>query len=195
MSCSLSRRSPTRVFDLLSHQLENLPKPDVFAYKVNGTWKTYPTREVVDIVDQLAWGLHLLSIQKGDRVANVTETNRPEWNFIDLAVMSLGAVHVPIYPNISADEYQFILADSGTKLVFVSGTRLLETIRPIAERMPDLLGIYTYDQIKGAKLWSELRDRGREELRNEANRTELAARKAAVASGDLATLIYTSGTT
>ena len=195
MSCSLSRRSPTRVFDLLSHQLENFPKPDAFAYKVNGIWKAYPTREVVDTVDQLAWGLHLLSIQKGDRVANVTETNRPEWNFIDLAVMSLGAVHVPIYPNISADEYQFILADSGTKLVFVSGSRLLETIRPIAEQMPDLLGIYTYDQIKGAKLWSELRDRGREELRNEANRTELAARKAAVAPDDLATLVYTSGTT
>jgi long-chain acyl-CoA synthetase len=191
----MPRRSPTRVFDLLSYQLENFPKPDALAYKVNGAWKTHPTREVADTVDQLAWGLHLLSIEKGDRVVNVTETNRPEWNFIDLAIMSLGAVHVPIYPNISAHEYQFILTDSGPKLVFVSGSRLLEVIRPIAERIPALLGIYTYDEVKGAKLWSELRDRGGEGLRNDANRAELAARKAAVAPGDLATLIYTSGTT
>jgi long-chain acyl-CoA synthetase len=61
--------------------------------------------------------------------------------------------------------------------------------------MPDLLGVYTYDEVKGAKLWSELRDRGLEGLRDDANRAELATSKAAVAPGDLATLIYTSGTT
>lgn len=195
MSRPLPLHSPTRVFDLLRRQHENFPKPDALAYKVNGAWKTYSTQEVVDTVDQLAWGLHLLSIRTGDRVANVTETNRPEWNFIDLAIMSLGAVHVPIYPNISADEYQFILTNAGAKLVFVSGARLLELIRPIVERMPGVLGIYTYDWVEGAKLWTELRERGREGLRDDRSRAELEAKKAAVAPDDLATLIYTSGTT
>lgn len=195
MSRPLPLHSPTRVFDLLRRQHENFPKPDALAYKVNGAWKTYSTQEVVDTVDQLAWGLHLLSIRAGDRVANVTETNRPEWNFIDLAIMSLGAVHVPIYPNISADEYQFILTNAGAKLVFVSGARLLELIRPTVERMPGVLGIYTYDRVEGAKLWTELRERGREGLRDDRSRAELEAKKAAVAPDDLATLIYTSGTT
>jgi long-chain acyl-CoA synthetase len=195
MSGPFSLHSPTRVFDLLRRQLENFPKPDALAYKVNGAWKTFSTQEVVDSVDQLGWGLHLASIRKGDRVANVTETNRPEWNFIDLAVMSLGAVHVPIYPNISTDEYQFILTNSGAKLVFVSSVRLFKIIRPLAERMPGLLGIYSYDPVEGANLWTKLRDHGREGLRDDRSRAELEAKKAGVAPGDLATLIYTSGTT
>ena len=89
----------------------------------------FSTTESLDLIAALAWGLHMAGVRKGDRVANVTETNRPEWYFIDSAVMSLGAVDLPIYPNISSEEYEFILGDSEAKLLFVSSDRLYRLLR------------------------------------------------------------------
>ena len=76
-------QTPRRVFDLLQYQLEHFPKADAFAQKVGAEWKSYSTAESLEIIAALAWGLHSLGIRRGDRVANVAETNRPEWNFIE----------------------------------------------------------------------------------------------------------------
>ena len=99
---------PTRVFDLVAHQLAHHPQPDALARKVDGQWRKYSAQEIADTVRALAAGLHATGVRPGDRIANSTETNRPEWNFIDLAVLSLGAVHVPIYPTLTAEEFQYI---------------------------------------------------------------------------------------
>jgi long-chain acyl-CoA synthetase len=187
--------TPTRVFDLFEYQLEHFPRPDAFAHKIAGQWKRYPTEEVVRTIDALAWGLHQLGIQDGDRVANIIETNRPEWNFIDGAVMSLGGVHLPIYPNISSDDFEFILKDSEAKLLFVSSARLYSTISKIRTRLPNLQEIYTYDPVEGARQWTEIRDRGRADLDQGNNRAELTKIKENVSPEALAMLLYTSGTT
>lgn len=187
--------NPTRVFDLFEYQLEHFPRPDAFARKIEGQWKKYSTEEVVRTIEALAWGLHQLGIRDGDRVANITETNRPEWNFIDGAVMSLGGVHLPIYPNISSDEFEFILKDSEAKLLFVSSARLFNAISKIRSRLPNLLEIYTYDPVEGVKQWTEIRDRGKAELDQGNNRAELGKIKASVSPESLAMLLYTSGTT
>ncbi len=187
--------NPTRVFDLFEYQLEHFPRPDAFAHKIAGRWRRYSTEEAVRTIDALAWGLHQLGIQDGDRVANITETNRPEWNFIDGAVMSLGAVHLPIYPNISSEDFEFILKDSEAKLLFVSSARLYSTIAKIRARLPNLREIYTYDPVESAKQWTEIRDRGQAELDQGNNRTELGKIKASVSPESLAMLLYTSGTT
>ena len=192
---SLLSTTPTRVFDLLPYQQAHYPKPDALAYKVNGQWVKYRTDEVISIVERLACGLQLAGIQAGDRVANVTENNRPEWNFIDLAVLTLGAVHVPIYPNISTDDYRFILADATPTLLFVSSQRLLEIIRPIAAEISSVQRIYTYDEMPGANWWKELATAGEAALRDASAQRKLAAASATVKPEDLATLIYTSGTT
>ena len=85
MSSPLST-TPTRVFDLLAYQQAHFPKTDSLAYKVNGTWVKFSTAEVLSIVEQLACGLHLAGIRAGDKIINVTDNNRPEWNFVDLAL-------------------------------------------------------------------------------------------------------------
>ena len=64
---------PTRVFDLLSYQLEHHPRSDAFAHKVKGEWKRYSTSESLEMSDTLARGLHVLGVRKGDRIANITE--------------------------------------------------------------------------------------------------------------------------
>src|SRR6516165_4807177 len=165
--------TPGRVFDLLQHQLERFPKPDAFAQKVGHQWKAYSTAQSLEIVGALAWGLHTLGVRKGDRVANVTETNRVEWNFIDGAVMSLGAVHVPIYPNISAEEYEFILSDSEAKLLFVSSERLYHLIAPLLSKLPALEDIYTYDSVNRAKPWTQIKTSGEKDLADRSNKIAL----------------------
>ena len=191
---------PTRVFDLLAHQIRHHPQPDALARKVDGEWRKYSAQEIADTVRALAAGLHAVGVRPGDRVANSTETNRPEWNFIDLAVLSLGAVHVPIYPTLTADEFRFILEDSGAKLIFLSTEALRAKVASVLDRLPALEAIYTYDPAEGdggVCGWEALRKAGETLLRDQPAETgaRLDALAAAVCPEDLATLIYTSGTT
>jgi long-chain acyl-CoA synthetase len=187
--------TPSRVFDLLKYQLDHYPMIDAFAQKVGGEWKTFSTAESLDTIAALAWGLHLAGIREGDRVADVTESNRAEWCFIDSAVMCLGAVHLPIYPNISPEEFEFILSDSEAKLIFVSSERLYQLIAPLQAKLPALRQIYSYDSVQGVKQWTQLKSAGEGSLADEANKIVLEKIKANVSPGNLATLIYTSGTT
>jgi long-chain acyl-CoA synthetase len=186
--------APTRVFDFIRHQLDHFPKADAFAYKVAGKWKKFSTAEVIESADALAWALYLQGIRPGDRVASVTETNRPEWNIIDIAVMCLGAVHVPIYPNLPVEEFRYILEHSAAKFAFVSSERLYHVLCPLAAGLPTLQRVYTYDEMGGATSWRELSAAAAASFDGSARQT-LAALRDRVQPDELATLIYTSGTT
>jgi long-chain acyl-CoA synthetase len=194
MSCA-EPFSPSRVFDLLPYQQSNFPKADAFAYKVGGVWKKFSTNESIEIIDKLAWGLHLQGVRSGDRVASVSDNNRPEWNFLDNAVLSLGAIHVPIYPNIAPEEYKFILKDSDASLIFCSSQRLYELLRPVIAKLSSIKEVYVFDAVAGAKSWSELVSAGKEVLERAELRNQLMDFRATVKPNDLAVLIYTSGTT
>jgi long-chain acyl-CoA synthetase len=187
-------QTPQRLFDLLEFQLQHCPQKDAFAQKVGRKWQVYSTSEMLKTVNQLAWGLYLWGVRKGDRVANVTENNRVEWNLIDGAVASLGAIHLPMYPNISVQDYEFVLNDSGATLAFVSSARLLRIILSLQPRLTALRAIYTYDPIKGASQWLELQTEGKLSLRDPLNMAALDDVKRQVSPEDCATLIYTSGT-
>jgi long-chain acyl-CoA synthetase len=187
--------TPQRVFDLIRYQLDHCPRPDAFAQKVEGPWKRFSTSECVEAIASLAWGLHMAGVRNDDRIANVSDTNRVEWYFIDTAVMSLGAVHVPIYPNMSAEEFEFTLSDAEAKLIFVSSEHLYKVIAPLQTRLPALRQIFSYDPVSGVKQWTQLQAAGKEGLENPESKDELKKIKATVRLNDLATLIYTSGTT
>jgi long-chain acyl-CoA synthetase len=188
-------QTPSRVFDLLPYQLEHCPQIAAFAQKVGGEWKTFSTAESLDIISALAWGLHMAGVRQGDRIANVTENNRAEWYLIDSAVISLGAVGLPIYPNIASEEFEFILNDSEAKLIFVSSDRLYRLLAPLQVRLPALRHIYTYDPVEGVEQWTQLKAAGLQGLGEQNNSIVLEKIKANVSPADLATLIYTSGTT
>ncbi|ACF14703.1 AMP-dependent synthetase and ligase [Chloroherpeton thalassium ATCC 35110] len=184
--------SPVRLFDLLEYQLKHFPKEDALAYKVDGIWNKFSTQKFAEMAGEVALGLDQLGVRKGDMIANITENNRPEWNFLDMGMMSIGAVHVPLYANLTKDDYAFILSDSGAKFIFVSSASLYETISSIAPSIPSLERIYTYDFIEEANHWHEITTLGK----SVANPNErLASLKSRVSESDLAMLIYTSGTT
>lgn len=181
----------TRLFEILPHYKENYkPKDDVLAGKENGEWVKYNIDQYIEISNNISYALLHLGVEKGDKIASISN-NRPEWNFVDMAIMQIGAVHVPIYPTISESEYRYILNHAEVKYVFVSSKTLLKKIEHIAPDIPSLKGIYTFDKVPKANHLSELL-----ELGNKHSAPDLVKQiKSTIKTSDLVTLIYTSGTT
>lgn len=179
-----------RIFDLLSWQAGKFKKSDALAAKEDNQWVSYSTLDFIENVNSLSFGFLTLGIEKLDKIATVSN-NRPEWNFVDMAVLQIGGVHVPIYPNISLDDYKYILNDAEVKILFVSDEALFHKIDAIKADIPCLKKIYTFNRVNGAAHWSELKEQGIKD----ANPQRLARIKDSIVDTDLATLIYTSGTT
>ncbi len=179
----------TRLFDIIRYQNANYSQPAALANKVNGKWKTYSSAEVIQIMDQVSLGLLSLGLKPGDKVANISQ-NRPEWNFIDLGVMQMGAIHVPIYPTITDADYKFILNHAEVSVIFVANSELYSRIKNMQADLPLVKEIYTYDIVDGAKHWQEV-----VKMANVDLESTLRSYTEQVQSTDLATLIYTSGTT
>ena len=110
----------TRIFDVLEKQRNEFPKTDALSGKENGVWKSYSTDDFIRLVNDISFGLLSLGLKQGDKVALISG-NRPEWNFLDIGLMQVGAIHVPIYPTISEEEYHYILNHAEVKFVFVAG--------------------------------------------------------------------------
>ncbi len=178
-----------RLIDLLSYQLKHYSQPDAIAAKINGEWKKYSTQDVLDNAAKVSRVLLKLGIQPGDKIALVAN-NRPEWNFVDLGILGIGAVTVPVYPTISEGEYKFIFNDAEVKLAFVSDHGLYKKVRGISGEVPSLQEIYSFDVVPGAKHYNDFLA-----LDDNSNQAAVDARAANVKADELATIIYTSGTT
>ena len=191
----------TRLFDLLQYRKERQPERAVFVAKYDGEWRKIFIDEYIEKVNKISYALLHLGIQRDDKVA-VISSNRPEWNYLDMAVQQIGAVLVPIYPTISADDYRFILDNAEVKLIFLENTDLLRKIKDILPDMHHVEGIYTFkasDTLQGIVDELSLRGGTLSDLialggeHSAADRVE--AIKASVKPRDVATMIYTSGTT
>jgi long-chain acyl-CoA synthetase len=180
-----------RIFDLLPYYKSNFePKDDVLAGKEGGSWVKYSIDQYIENVEHISYGLIKLGVQPGDRVATISN-NRPEWNFLDMAISIIGGIHVPIYPTISEADYTYILNHAGVKLVFVAGQELLRKIRHILPEVKSLEGLYTFKHIDDVKHLDDLITLGRENPAPE----EVSKRSEAIGEHDVVTIIYTSGTT
>ena len=181
----------TRLFDLLPYYKKSFKaKEDVLAGKENGKWIKYSIDQYIGFANNISYGLLKLGVKPGDKIATISN-NRPEWNFVDMGILQIGAVHVPIYPTISESDYKYILAHSEVKYVFISGKEILRKIEHIIPEIPGILGVYTFKAVDNIKHLDELVTLGKEIPAAE----QVEQLKAAVKPEDLATLIYTSGTT
>jgi len=181
----------TRVFDLLDHQKAKYPKPDALAQKVGGNWITTSTDEYARQSDLVSLGLLAMGIKKGDKLATLTN-NRTEWNFLDMGILQTGAIHVPIYPTLSIEDYEYILVHAEIKYMFISDALLYKKLKPLIDKIPAIEKVYTINQVEGVANWQDIPDLGAksEHLREVLNKT-----KKEVSPEDLASIIYTSGTT
>lgn len=179
-----------RTFDIVGKMLAEYPKEDALAVKRNGKWEKFSTAEYRRLVDLFSYGLLAMGIQKGDKIFTISN-NRPEWNIIDMGMSQVGAVHVPVYPNNSDEEYLHILNHSDARFVIVSSQDFYEKILPLVKKSPLVEKVFTFDQVKGAANWQEIINLGSKNIHPE----KLKTISEAIQPDDLVSIIYTSGTT
>ena len=134
-------------------------------------------------------------VRKGDRVVLLSE-NRLEWFTIEAGLQIQGAVTVPIYPTLTAQQAAYIIRDSGARVVIASSPEQQAKIAEVRDSLPDVEMIFTLDPPvagSGTRSWSAVTDAGKGSRGVDSGAAERLA--AAVSGDDVATIIYTSGTT
>ncbi|MBV8931375.1 MAG: AMP-binding protein, partial [Kutzneria sp.] len=160
-----------------------------FRRRVGGTWVDVTAREFAAEVTAVAKGFLAAGLERGDRVALMSKT-RYEWSLVDFAIWAAGLVCVPVYETSSAEQVEWILADSGARAVVVETAVHRATVTGLLDRLAELRHVWQLERGENATAVDELTELGAEV----SDETLSAARKAVLAS-DAATLIYTSGTT
>lgn len=175
----------TRLFDLISYQIANFDKEIALAKKENGSWTTFSSRKVKEIVDQLSLAFLNSEIQTGDKVA-IISNNCPEWNFVDLALQQIGAISVPMYPTITSSDYEYIFDHASVKMIFVGHQTIYDKAKVVSGDRP----IVSFDDIEGVIRFNDFLKKGYNE-----DLMDLEKSKTSIKPEDLFTIIYTSGTT
>ncbi len=181
----------TRLFDFPYYQLEKHNLSDALVTKYNNEWVKTSTKEYLEKANALSRGLLRLGVNKNDKIAIISSTNRTEWHITDIGVLQTGAQTVPMYPTITSEDYEYILNHSESSYCFVSDQEVYDKLIAVKKNIPNLKEIFSYNTIKGCKNWQEILELGADE----SNQDVVEDRKNNVATTDLATIIYTSGTT
>ncbi|MFJ4101945.1 AMP-dependent synthetase/ligase [Amycolatopsis japonica] len=156
-----------------------------FRRQVDGTWLDVTAKDFAAQVLAVAKGMAQAGIAPGDRIGLMSKT-RYEWTLIDFAIWAAGAVTVPIYDTSSAEQVHWILSDSAAKGVFVETDEHLATLESVKGRLDGLEHTWQID----AAAVDHLTEQGAE-----LSDDDLHERRRTVKAGDLATIVYTSGTT
>ena len=162
-------------------------KPALAHKPRGGTYQDISYTEFGASVDAFSKGLNALGVQKGDRVAILSE-NRPEWAISDFGILKIGAVNVPMFSTLTAAQVGYILKDSGAKIICVSTEKQLEKCLAIRDEVPKLEQIIIFDAVEGEMpegvvQWTSVCEMAGEEVDSDLH------------EDDVATIIYTSGTT
>lgn len=186
----MSKTGSSSIYEQFSRTVLLHPRRPCLRYK--GEKKKYVSlayAEVDGSVKRVAHSLRKLGAVKGDTIG-IFSQNRPEWALSDLAVMKLGAVVVPVYPTLPSAQVAYIVRDSGMKMIFVENVELLALVDEIRPACSSLEKVILFDDSGVAA------DRGCVTLRSlEGDELEEPQDTEAVSGSDVATIVYTSGTT
>jgi long-chain acyl-CoA synthetase len=158
-------------------------------HRVDDEWRELTYTEVVDAIGEVALGLADLGIEPGDRVGILADT-RLEWTLTSYGISAAGGVVVPIYPTNSPRECEWVIGNSGAKLVVCENEAQVAKVAEVRDELPELKVVVAMEDEAGDLSLDELRARGRGRARS-----ELEERQSRVTPEDAYTIIYTSGTT
>lgn len=177
-----------RTFDFLHYQQSQYSLKNSLNFKKEGEWNSISTDNLIKVINQVSFGLLKSGIKKGDKVAIVSE-NRPEWVYIDLAAQQIGAVLVPLYPNIRVSDYEYIFEQAQVKMIFVSNDEIYDKVSQACENGNET-PIYSFEDLDTCESWKKMR------LTYSDKHIDILQKyRDAVDENDLLTIIYTSGTT
>lgn len=174
---------------------ERLKDRTAYLYKDAGSYKSISFKEAADWVKKIAGGLISLGIERGDKIALLSE-NRFEWAFIDYAILSIGAVNIPIYPSLLPNQIEYLLKDSEAKVLIVSKNDQFEKVKNIYNSGMQLKSIIVIDKDFEDKLCISLTQFLQDGQKEFEKIPEYLSEQIKITQpDDLATIIYTSGTT
>ena len=185
---------PRTLYELFDRVTSTNPDRLAYRYKQDGTWQDVTWSEQRDAVARISKGLLALGVKKGDRVAILSST-RLEWVRCDSALVNIGAVTVGIYHSSPGPDCAYIVEHSGAELMFVENVEQLKKVQACRSEMPCLRGIVLFDSATadprtGVTGWIEFLAGG-----SKVPDSEIARCSWALEPDDLASLVYTSGTT
>jgi long-chain acyl-CoA synthetase len=185
--------------DLPFHVLGRHLKPLLVGCVKNGAVEGESTRDWFDRLRDLALGLQSLGISRGDRVVIMSES-RPEWLLADLAIVSIGAVTVPVYSTLAPGQAAYIVKDADARFAFVSTAEQLEKLQQVRHDLPTLQALASFERVEHASpsvlTLEDVVTRGHARMVAEWGvAREFRDQARTIRPSDLATIIYTSGTT
>lgn len=178
----------TVVSSVYTHERED-PDHVIFQRLVDGAWTDVTCAQAAAQIRSAAMGLIAHGVQAGDRVAILSAT-RYEWPIIDFAILSIGAVTVPIYETSAPEQIRHVLDDSGAVLVIAETDAHADRVEQLTDQLPAVRAVLRIESSTAEPALDVLAAAGQSE-----DAATLDARVAAVKADDPATLIYTSGTT
>jgi len=191
----------TTLADLPFYVSGRFPKPDLIRWCTEEGFKNYSSRTFFDTIRDLSLGLSNLGIGSGDRVA-LLSGSRPEWVISDFAILTIGAITVPIYPTLPLEQVGYIFRDAGISVAIVEDEIQATKVRQLWPVLPNFRELIVFDAKQNTSgsarelTFTELQSEGHRRLMSEKG----LARKykefaSSISSSQLATIIYTSGTT
>ena len=188
--------TPQTIVDLFEEAVTRKSRPDALLVKREGDFQPLSSADVRGQVQGVVAGLKNLGVEAGDRIALLSE-NRPEWLISDIAILSAGAMNVPVYPTLPSNQIEGLLNDAGVKVAILSTSEQLEKIREIGSKVPSLQTLVVMDleepESDSLRSFNSLRDQGRQAWQRDPS-GYLKVRQG-IGPQDVATIIYTSGTT
>ncbi|MCD9622298.1 AMP-dependent synthetase/ligase [Rhabdothermincola salaria] len=185
------------IVDVFWHNAARYGPRPALRRRVGDGWETLTWDEYARTVRRLGAGLVDLGLEAGDRVG-ILSSNRREWHLADLAVLSVGAVTVPVYPTNSSSQVAYVVGHSDCRVLFVEDIDQLAKVLLRRHDLPELERVIIFDHADGLDHdfvleLEELAELGDDEL--SLHPTVVDERSAAIHPEDLATIVYTSGTT
>jgi long-chain acyl-CoA synthetase len=181
--------------ELLFRSVDEYDKPDALMQRGPNGWESLPHRDIIQQIQRISDSLVAAGLERGDRVAILSE-NRPEWAITDWALLCTGLLNVPIYPSLPPDQVAYLFEHAGVEIAFVSSAEQLAKLLEVRAHWSRLRRIIVFDDIPtpadGVMTLRSFMDRGHASGSTENEFRERARR---AQPEDVATLVYTSGTT
>ena len=177
-----------RLFDLFPYQQAVYPQKVALAHRSGLKWQQFSTEECIKNINRVSAGLLDLGLIRNEKVALLFDQGNAFWNFLDIGMQQIGVIVVPIHAAIGEKELAYILKDAEVKFCITSSRELYEKVAKIEASILNLKKVFCLEKINNVPGWDALTAEP-----TDSHLEDFQGLKAAIHEDDLATIIYTSG--
>jgi long-chain acyl-CoA synthetase len=179
-----------RLFDIPLYQLLNFPQKVALSVRSGIKQKSYSSQECLDQIMQVSAGALNKGLSRGDKVAIISKYSSPRWTFLDIGLQQIGIIPVPISPRHDDETLEYILRDANIKLALVDDRETYTRVKKLNEDIKHIKGIFTFESLPDIPSWEDFTS-----IPEAKHLEQYEASKAVTHEDDLATIVYTGGTT